>query len=1050
MLRQLLIVPLALLVIGGTAFAEGRIREIPGDWESAGMRRLKIGAVKASSMFGSEGGQYSSSLAIDGNRGSKWVASVAPSEASPQWIELKLLVPQEVAAVAVFGGTPGNDGVQDGQIQVAGPAPGEFSTVAVIKNAKSASWLATFDRVKTSAVRLLVTRSEGPSPHTDIGEVEVFGPLLSEFTSAELKAYAAGHIEACRPLLKQAEAAIAVKEIVRGETLAELKRAVELHREQFQQASERFTQWESLQAEARCDLVERVARLEAMAGQLARRFGRAVAVWPARAKAIESARRAAREAGAKENVIIGRSDTRVRLLNNRVLVDLSETDGTLEVTWLGKVDAAIRGARFSVGVDGQELRPEKVKAQAKPFTDKLGAGVEIRQFWGEEVRVERMVRVYHGKPAVVISGSITNKTDRDVSLQTARMVEVSTDDNGWWHAGCLLRAPAMVGYPANPACRPAPEGVDNDHHYGSSGVLVLAHREPPGSLALGYLTAQEASPGVSARFRVGEGGTALAATLGFGGRKLAPGKTVPLDTVCVSAQQDPFAALESYGDAVAALSTRPVRTGANALWCSWYPIRMGISEEVVFENAEVIARHFKPLGMDVVQLDHGWQRGDVCGDWFGNERFSHGMKWLAEQLRARWGLKLGLWIAPSVVAQNTQTFREHPDWLFKDAEGKPRVLYRWYWKPNPQCYTLDSSHPEAAKWIEDTFARLSADGVSYYKIDFLSGGGGNPHDPYCVPSWGVLRRAMESIRRGAGPDAWVRYNQTPPLLAVGLAHSSYIGADTGDAGLGDGIGTLGVNSQTLAATYWINDRLYHREVCDMSVGPNAKVEEARLRLAIMTLSGCSISYSDDLRLLPPPRIHMMQQCLPPGSPPMKPLDLFDRAFPSVWHVHCKNDADGWDVVGLFNFENDPQERAVQFASLGLPEGAEVAAFEFWEEKFLGVVRDGVSLKIPPRGSRILSLRRLTGRPQVIGTDMHVLGGYHELGRLSWDEKKSTLSGRYRRAPGLSGKAYVYVPAGYRPQAAAPLTHLDKCLWLHQVKFKEAQLDWSIPFDGPAE
>ncbi len=85
---------------------------------------------------------------------------------------------------------------------------------------------------------------------------------------------------------------------------------------------------------------------------------------------------------------------------------------------------------------------------------------------------------------------------------------------------------------------------------------------------------------------------------------------------------------------------------------------------------------------------------------------------------------------------------------------------------------LDASHPAAEKWIEETFARLSAEGASYYKIDFIAGS----------PS---LRRAMAAIRRGAGPDAWIRYCQTPPLLSAGLASSAYIGDDTGDAGLAE-------------------------------------------------------------------------------------------------------------------------------------------------------------------------------------------------------------------------------------------------------------------------
>jgi hypothetical protein len=392
------------------------------------------------------------------------------------------------------------------------------------------------------------------------------------------------------------------------------------------------------------------------------------------------------------------------------------------------------------------------------------------------------------------------------------------------------------------------------------------------------------------------------------------------------------------------------------------------------------------------------------------------------------------------VAFTSQLFRDHPEWMIKDAEGKPRSAGRWFWVPNPQMTVLDASHPAAEKWIEETFSRLSSEGAAYYKIDFIAG---SP----------ALGRAMAAIRRGAGPNAWVRYCQTSPLLSVGLANSAYIGADTGDAGLQNWIQLERVNAPLLAASYWVNDRLYHREVCDMSVGMKADLEEARFKLSLMTLSGCSISFSDDFRPLEPPRIRMMQQCLPPGNPTARPLDLFEREMPSLWHVRCKNDAVQWDVVGLFNFEDRPQERTVELSSLGLPAGSEVVAFEFWEEKSLGPCKERVSLSLAPRTARILLIHPQPTRPQVIATNMHVLGGHHEIERMSWDEKQLVLSGRYRRAPGLGGKAYLYVPDGYRPlpdsppdRGAARLVEVGKDLWAQEVRFKEPRLDWTIRFE----
>src|SRR5207248_10978794 len=135
----------------------------------------------------------------------------------------------------------------------------------------------------------------------------------------------------------------------------------------------------------------------------------------------------------------------------------------------------------------------------------------------------------------------------------------------------------------------------------------------------------------------------------------------------------PYTALTRYADAVAAASPQPTRHGVTSLWCSWYAHRMAMTEQLVLDNAAVAAKYFKPLGFEIMQLDHGWQRGDVTGDWTPNERFPHGLAWLAHELHARYGLKVGVWIAPTDVAETSETYRKHADWLLKDGQGKPLV-----------------------------------------------------------------------------------------------------------------------------------------------------------------------------------------------------------------------------------------------------------------------------------------------------------------------------------------------------------------------------------------
>ena len=81
-----------------------------------------------------------------------------------------------------------------------------------------------------------------------------------------------------------------------------------------------------------------------------------------------------------------------------------------------------------------------------------------------------------------------------------------------------------------------------------------------------------------------------------------------------------------------------------------------ITEDEVLRNAEFAARYLKPYGLETIQIDEGYQR--FHGDWEGNERFPHGMKWLAERIKSL-GLKPGLWLAPYVVSEPTDVVQKH-------------------------------------------------------------------------------------------------------------------------------------------------------------------------------------------------------------------------------------------------------------------------------------------------------------------------------------------------------------------------------------------------------
>jgi len=1032
-----------------------------------GRQRLAIASAEASASLGD---QYAPSRIYDGNRKTKWVTPIGSSAAAPQWIALTLADgPQAVEAVAVFGEAINNDGILDADIQA--EVGGRFVTVAEVRKAASSSWLATFDAVQTRRVRLLVLRSGGPSPHTDVYEMEAYGrPLSSDELRVfrdEFKASVTERLVVIRT--NGAVAANALRDV--APTTAELPLAYRsalatLQKDQTTLENE-LNRWSELSDPHAAALAQKAEKAALLASRLRERAGRFATGSAARTATVGELRRQqaslASRAGAAGAVVTKKADDRVLLANSRVLVSANALDGAWSASWFGEADVTFTGARFSVEVDRARLSLTNATASVEPFRDTLGQGQQVRQVWRSGgMRVERELRVYDGTNVITLGGRIVNEQTQDARLGTVELIELA--DGGRWWLGGPSEPPAAVYLEGNSLVRsrafePLEDfGGAEERTYRSSGVLLLAGRAPESALLVGYARADEARPDLAATFRPETGGVKLAATSRFLERVLGAGESVELNRVYLAAANDAFQTLEAYGGAMAKFCGRPVRTRPTSLWCSWYAHRMAITEEKVLANAEVAAKHFKPLGLEIMQLDHGWQRGDITGDWVPNERFPHGLKWLAGQLRDKYGLRLGVWISPTDVAETSDLFKQHPDWMLKGDDGKLRVNWRWYWKPNPNCYELDASKPEAYRHLADTFRRLADSGVSYYKIDFIAASGGEhfrQHDPKVTRGWGVLRRAMEAVRAGAGESAWIRYCQTPPLLSTGLADSAYGGDDTLDAGVSGYFHLLRDNAHTLAAGYWLNDRGYHREVCDMSVRMQASVEEARVRAAIMTLANCSISWSDEFSYLPPSRIRLMQQCLPPGNPPMKPLDLFERDVPSVWHIKVKHDADAWDVVGLFNFNTGSESRAVRFEQLGLDPKADCAVFEFWESKFLGVHRGGVEVSLPPESSRILAVRKLTGVPQLIGTDLHVLQGFHELKRIGWDAKSSELSGVYHRMPGVQGRAFFYLPEGYYPKfefplspVSARLTQVGDRVWMQEIEFTEADFSWTIPFEPP--
>jgi hypothetical protein len=129
-------------------------------------------------------------------------------------------------------------------------------------------------------------------------------------------------------------------------------------------------------------------------------------------------------------------------------------------------------------------------------------------------------------------------------------------------------------------------------------------------------------------------------------------------------------------------------------------------------------------------------------------------------------------------------------------------------------------------------------------------------------------------------------------------------------------------------------------------------------------------------------MRLIQQSLPVCD--VRPLDLFPIfEMRPVWDLKISRPFGQWDVVALFNWQDEDRDISVSLAELGLAEG-EYVGWEFWTATDLGTVLDELSVPVPAHSVRLVSLHGKTDHPQFLSTDRHVTQGGVSLTDCVWE------------------------------------------------------------------
>lgn len=305
-------------------------------------------------------------------------------------------------------------------------------------------------------------------------------------------------------------------------------------------------------------------------------------------------------------------------------------------------------------------------------------------------------------------------------------------------------------------------------------------------------------------------------------------------------------------------------------WCSWYYLYQNLSQDLLEEYLEGFKKT-DDIPFRYIQVDAGYTPS--LGDWLlPNHLFPEGLKKAAKTITDA-GYGAGVWIAPFIVGDNSELYKNHPDWLLHDLEGNLVTEIRSYNEPkvwgnlDSNYYVLDTSHPEALAYLKEVFQTLKEWGFSLYKTDFMLW---NMHDTSKVKRYNssktsieIFRDTLKTIRSAIGEESYLLGCIAPFLPFIGYADGMRIAGDVGAQWASD-YGPINMIRELVADNYFNNiywqndpDSVLLRDF-DIFLKPH----EIKSLALFQALSGGAVTTSDPIHKIAKDRKDLLRFIIP--------------------------------------------------------------------------------------------------------------------------------------------------------------------------------------------
>jgi alpha-galactosidase len=197
-------------------------------------------------------------------------------------------------------------------------------------------------------------------------------------------------------------------------------------------------------------------------------------------------------------------------------------------------------------------------------------------------------------------------------------------------------------------------------------------------------------------------------------RSLASGETFTTASVSLVAFRngdgfnDPHWLLPTYTAQV--LERRADRHGPPWIYNTWEPFHRNVNRDLVLELVDAAGA----MGMDIFTIDDGWQQ-DYGENTVNLTAFPGGLQPILDVVEGK-GMRLGLWIPMAAIGTSTAVYREHPEWVALDQEGKPKITGTAAGEKGVMCMATAYREAAAAR-IVDAIERFH---LAYVKLDLTT------------------------------------------------------------------------------------------------------------------------------------------------------------------------------------------------------------------------------------------------------------------------------------------------------------------------------------------